>query len=512
MSFFGGQSGGDISLLVIYYIQKGRAEVSISSRLKKLHNLLAWIPGTPVFGFILLLAAVLTVFLDAEVQGGLFFIAVICLELLLCRDTSVTLLPFLLCCVFLCNCYNSFNVFIVYLPLAFPAVICLISHFMVYRRAFSVGKSFPSLCAVAAAVTLGGLGTISFSDYFAPTAVFYTLGLGFGMTFIYLLLRSRFAPPDETEASQDGLFILGKHISFGQPTKDKLCFRLAFDMYLMGLFTAACVADVYFKSLDSLIAVPGLVDFQASNNFSTFLMFALPFPFYFTMNTMKKRCGDTAFLPSDLHLIPAAVMYLAIVLTNSRGGLVFGTVEVLVCFVFTVYIRGGKRRIFYYASAFFALLCTIFGGKLLLDYYRENINSGIMNATEARGGLILRALEDFKRNIIFGSGLGYKGNSDLYNPVKGAMNWYHVYPAQIVGSFGLCGIAAFGYMILTRLRLFLSRPNIWKLTLGLSYIGIFLMSLVNPGEFCPIPYEMLTVLLFIYLEFEEERETVSEQC
>ena len=41
--------------------------------------------------------------------------------------------------------------------------------------------------------------------------------------------------------------------------------------------------------------------------------------------------------------------------------------------------------------------------------------------------------------------------------------------------------------------------------LGLSYLGILLMSQVNPGEFCPIPYGMITVILFIFLENGEDK-------
>ena len=40
----------------------------------------------------------------------------------------------------------------------------------------------------------------------------------------------------------------------------------------------------------------------------------------------------------------------------------------------------------------------------------------------------------------------------------------------------------------------------WSLCLGVSYLGILLMSQVNPGEFCPLPFELLTVLLFILQE------------
>jgi hypothetical protein len=49
----------------------------------------------------------------------------------------------------------------------------------------------------------------------------------------------------------------------------------------------------------------------------------------------------------------------------------------------------------------------------------------------------------------------------------------------------------------------LKNTTVQKIALGLSYSGILLMSQVNPGEFCPIPYELLTVLLFIFLELPD---------
>ena len=45
-----------------------------------------------------------------------------------------------------------------------------------------------------------------------------------------------------------------------------------------------------------------------------------------------------------------------------------------------------------------------------------------------------------------------------------------------------------------------TKMDFWSLCLGVSYLGILLMSQVNPGEFCPLPFELLTVLLFILQE------------
>ncbi len=441
---------------------------------------------------VLLLTACAVTYTQNEVLGAVIFISVICVQLLVCENTFATLSPFLMMCVFVCTCYNSFKLFIVYLPLAIVAVMCVIFHFVVYHKRITLGETFLPLCITAAAITLGGLGTISKGEYFAPSALFYTFGLGFGMVVIYLVLRSRYITSDAE-------------------MQNKLRERFAFDMYLMGLITVACIASFYLRDINTWLVDHEMVHFQAQNNFSTFLMLAMPFPIYFTINREDKCSGNAIFKLSDLHLISFALMYIAILLTDSRGGMIFGTVEFLICFVFAVFNRDGKRKLSYLTVAAFAVVGIFFGGRIVIDYIGKQYASGLASVSrEARGELIFRALEDFKRNIIFGSGLGYVGNTDLYNPVKGAMNWYHIYPAQIVGSFGLFGIFAFGIMILQRFSVFLRSPNAFKLTLGLSYLGILMMSMVNPGEFCPVPYEMTVVMIFIFLEktVESKRELI----
>ncbi len=445
------------------------------------------------FAVMLFFAASVVTYTQNEVVGAVIFLSVICLQLLICENTFATLSPFLMMCVFVCTCYKSFNVFIVFLPLGVVAVMCVIFHFIVYRKPFTFGETFLPLCITAAAVTLGGLGTIPIEDYFAPGTMFYTFGLGFGMVLIYLILRSRYVSNDPK-------------------MQKKLRERFAFDMYLMGLTTVICVASFYLRDVNTWLVEHKLITFQAKNNFSTFLMLAMPFPLYFTMNREEKCSGSAIFKIFDIHIISFVLMYMAIILTASRGGLIFGTVEFLICFVFMVFNREGGRRILYLALTVLAIAGAIVGGKTVMEFLSNKFREGILFSEEARGGLIFRAWEDFKRNILFGSGLGYKGNTDLYDPAKGAINWYHVYPAQIIGSFGLFGIFAFGGMIFQRFKLFLRSPDAFKLTLGLSYIGILMMSMVNPGEFCPIPYEMTVVMMFIFLESERKLSFKKKGC
>ena len=80
------------------------------------------------------------------------------------------------------------------------------------------------------------------------------------------------------------------------------------------------------------------------------------------------------------------------------------------------------------------------------------------------------------------------------------MSWYHMMIPQIIGSMGLIGVAMYGYQIFARFKIIFTKTSSWSLVLGLSYLGILMMSQVNPGEFCPVPFEMLAVLLFILQE------------
>ena len=81
-----------------------------------------------------------------------------------------------------------------------------------------------------------------------------------------------------------------------------------------------------------------------------------------------------------------------------------------------------------------------------------------------------------------------------------AVNWYHSSPFQIIGSFGLFGVVTFLYQFYKRCRLFLRRTTHFNLTLFLSFIGLTMMSTVNPGEFCPLPYAFLITYFLVVCE------------
>lgn len=395
------------------------------------------------------------------VYGNLVLGTILCFILVICDDIIATLLPFLLICSISIKCYNSFDIYIKLLPLAPIVAAVLIFHFVVYRKKLNMGRTWPGAAAVAIAVTLGGLGKITAREYFSGTALFYTFGLGIGMFLMYMLMNTYY------QAS------------------DKYVLRIKFSLIMtfMGLFCMFMIGHHYLLYWSNFMAKLSPIYFQWRNNVSTLLMLAMPFAFYLSIHKYP-------------FLFIGGMEYIAILFTGSRGGALGGTVECALCLIVLVYCdkKNRKKTLITVAS-----IVTIAFSVLIMPLSRffEPVLTRLAGGDEIREGLIRRALEDFKSNILFGRGLGYNGNTDVHNPAKFAICWYHSSPFQVLGSFGLVGVAAFLFQLYNRMKVVWERITIFNLTLFVSYAGLFMMSLVNPGEFCPIPYGMMATLLFI---------------
>lgn len=424
--------------------------------------------------FILILAltaSVVTVF-DWQVGGTVFFVLLICLQLAVCEDITVTTPTLVIMCVFVCMCYDSFNTFIKLWWLALIALPCLIFHFVKYRKPLVFGPTFYGIVAVTVAVTLGGIGFISPEEYFKPIALYYTAGLGIGMLLCYVLIKSQMQGLDY----------------------NRVCERIMLMLYAVGYVTTICVVIQYVRNFDTFIITKQVLSTIISrNNFSTFLMFALPIPFYFA-------------LKNPIHLISSVIFYMSIILTGSRGGLIFGTVEFFMCLVFmVVYAKDKRARIVYLAVLIIATVTAILSFDLLIEFYKSRANGQFIDreGNDTRSLFLRRLPEIFRSNPIFGQGFGTDANLDIYTPKKGGLCWYHTMIPQIIGSLGIAGALGYGYQLVNRIRTAITRASSSAITLFISYIGVFMMSQVNPGELCPLPYELLIVIFFIIIENEK---------
>ena len=121
------------------------------------------------------------IFFQAEVVGAVVLVLLMSLLLTVCDDVLATTLPFLILCVSVLQCYDSFDTFIKFVYLAPIPVAAVLFHFIYYRKKIRIGNGFFGLLAVGVAVTLGGLGSISAKNYFAGISLYYVAALGFGM-------------------------------------------------------------------------------------------------------------------------------------------------------------------------------------------------------------------------------------------------------------------------------------------------------------------------------------------
>ena len=423
-------------------------------------------------------------FMYVGIQGLVLIISAV---LVLSSRLSDAMLPAMILAVLSTSCYDSASKFLSlkFLWVAPFALFALAFHFIKYRAPFKVGKSFWGIGAISIALLLGGIGSISASDYFSGTSLFYMGGLGLGMMLFYLLIKSQ----------------------MGEEEKQ----NVARVMYLSGLLAASAILLSYVLNWEISVRAGKILQTQFSNNLSTFIMMALPFTIFYP--SRKRRYLD---------FLAFFFMYAMIVISGSRGGLLFGGIEVVIllavyCFVYKKGRASVLPRILFLGSM--AALCAAVwillprlvvllrlgsGDSTSRIEILKDLYASLSAPGESRFGLLGRMARDFKANPIFGAGLGNTGNTDLYSPVKGAMVWYHMWLPQIIGSLGIVGILAYGYQLVARVRIYLKNPSFVNRTFFLSYIGLLLMSQVNPGEFCPVPYAMLAVTCFALIESTED--------
>ena len=149
-----------------------------------------------------------------------------------------------------------------------------------------------------------------------------------------------------------------------------------------------------------------------------------------------------------------------------------------------------------------AVLAVLVGPELLSLMMDSRMEDGHLfhQGDSVRVQLFLRGITDFLHNPVFGIGLISQHNSDLFTGVEGSMVFYHNSIAQIMGSMGLVGIAAYGVLMRDRIALLRAGKTPFVRALALSYLGMLLISLTNPGEFCPFPNAALMVMVFTLAE------------
>ncbi len=417
-------------------------------------------------------AAVFAIF-EWNVLGVLVLACIVGVTLVICDDLLATFMPFMLVCLVASKCYNSYSIFIQYVPLGIVLIVCLILHFVLYRKKLSFkGSLTGSMLFVSVAVTLGGIGFISKEEYFSGVSLFNIFALGFGMVLLY------------------GIFYT--HLTVRKSYS--LIEKVTLIMVISGCFASLVTIAFYMVNINEVLETRTLLYMQWRNNYSTFLMLCIPFAF---LRGNKQPYS----------IVLGFVFYFCILLTGSRGGLVFGAVEMLMCCaLFILYDR--RRRLTYISICVCIVFALLIFSSEFISFFGSTIDrllsaiNGVLigEQQEVRYYQYMRGIGDFLEHPIFGTGIGYMGNRDVYAGADFSIAWYHCSPIQIAASFGIVGIAAYSYQFIRRMILLWKKPTMFNMTVFLSYVSLELMSLVNPGIFSPIPYLLIVTMFFAIVE------------
>ena len=337
---------------------------------------------------------------------------------------------------------------------------------------------------VSVAVTLGGIGFISKEEYFSGVSLFNICALGFGMVLLY------------------GIFYT--HLTVRKSYS--LIEKVTLIMVISGCFASLVTIAFYMVNINEVLETRTLLYMQWRNNYSTFLMLCIPFAF---LRGNKQPYS----------IVLGFVFYFCILLTGSRGGMVFGAVEMLMCCaLFILYDR--RRRLTYITICVCIVFALLIFSSEFISFFGSTIDrllsaiNGVLigEQQEVRYYQYMRGIGDFLEHPLFGTGIGYMGNRDVYAGADFSIAWYHCAPIQIAASFGIVGIAAYSYQFIRRMILLWKKPTMFNMTVFLSYVSLELMSLVNPGIFSPIPYLLIVTMFFAIVERcneGEPQETIS---
>ncbi len=417
----------------------------------------------------MLLVTIAFLAMDQQVAGAAALLSLCIWFLMTCPDFLASVCPF--CMAFLMSApeYRDLSVFLPIVPLGMVWLVALVLHLVTWPKPIRIGRESFALLLVALATIFGGCDILGWDQFTSPLSLYYTLGLGVGMLAVYVLMRSQLA---------------GKH-------SYDLKFRFAKILYTIGMGMAAVIFVAYAYHWDKFTQTGAIFFMKYRNYAATVLLMTLPMPFYFALR-------------NRLHLLPAGVMALALFLTGSRSGLLFGGILLMLCVGYLMHYHVIPGWVVLGVSSACVAALLIFGNDWFLALFGKRMaeNGGkFISADDTRWKMLWQALVDFVEHPVFGVGIGNIGNLDhLYVGVPGSMAFYHNAVAQIFGSMGIVGAIAYGRLLMERVSLLWANKNPFTVAMALSYGAMLMVSMTNPGIFCPFPNAALMVMLFATVE------------
>lgn len=360
-----------------------------------------------------------------------------------------------------------------------------------FPKKFKLGKMFFPQVAVTVALLVGGAGAISAKNYLRALPL--VLALGIGVLAIYFLALN-YLKTDDVDVP--------------------LHFAKVF----------ACVGFVISAQLLTVIMQSGVapqewtdcywdVGWGNRNMIATFLDFCIIMSLYLCVRA--KKFGF-------IYLLAAYLQTLFLLLTMSRGGILFGVIAVITGTVMCI-LKGNRKEnliclgavcgaAILVAAIFHKQVGALFTG--VVERFSEisiRIENGklVIDGTSWRGGedgLYQKALEMFKTYPIFGGGVGHVTVNNNVDTVT--MDWFHSTVFEVMASMGVLGMLCYAFYYVMRLWVVFEKGNVkhrFPLFVFISWIAFEGQSLVDVGIMEPI------YMIFIALQMAIMEVCVGEQ-
>lgn len=403
-----------------------------------------------------------------------FFIAVMIYFLIFCDDLMSIVMPLMLIFLLASTYFKDMTVLMKYLPFAaVPFAAAIVFNLVHYRRPYVKGRMLYPLIAVSVALIIGGAGVIPADEYFLPIGLYYVLGLGAFMIFIYCICMSRLQNEREYDRVE----------------------RLAKILYFVGLAAVFTVLVFCADNIETILRKGRLIFYKPRNFVSSVLLMCMPAACFY----IRK---------SNWHILSILFMYAGMVLTGSRSGLLFGSALLLMCAVYVYITNKSSRRLYNILLLVMLVPVGYIAYKYIPAMYSGRLTNGsLISADETRVKFIKLGIGDFLDHPILGIGMNNQKNIGIFPGFfAGCLVFYHNILIQIPASLGIAGVAAFLWQFAERVKLSLKTRKTQYFVFTLSYIGILMMSLTNPGILCPFPETALLVLIFSMMEHYLDQE------
>ena len=360
----------------------------------------------------------------------------------------------------------------IFIPLGLALIFFFVRNIIIKVKnhdKFKFGKMFFPQLAVSVALLLGGVGVVSGEVYLG--ALGNALGLGIAGFAVYVIARN-FISEDK---SVDRITYFAKFLAF-------IGFVVA--LQLIVVIARSGVDPTKWAK------VVWHVGWGNRNNISTYLLFTAPMCLYLST---KYRYGV-------VYLLMGALQYVCLVLTFSRGGILFGFIALVFGIAFVIFKAKNRKNQLIFLGSVLGVMLVVY--LVMMKDINAAINSLLSRGTglSGRDDLYAEAWDLFKLHPFQGNGLGFEGTyGNFGDAIK--MYWFHSTLFQVLACMGIIGILAYGYSyVIKGIVLCKNWRNAFNLFVVVVFIGFEGYSMMDTGTFIPGGYPLIVLILMCLVE------------